>query len=282
MASIPVVLIVMSFTAKTVVKFMSTDWDTAKNKAFAEGKLYFVDFDASYCATCRNMDEGTYMSQQLASYIDKNVVALRVDVQDFDGVMWSQQYEIEALPTMLIFDEKGKLVKRIVGYQSADQLIKEFKAVKTTNKTATIAKTTPIPVTSDEPLSRPDQIIKTNTSTKTSSRKGGNSFMDEGTNNVIVARGKGLYDVIIKKQSSKGYAIQVGVYTSYQTIMQQASLFKRKYTRKTLIHIDTHNGSTVYKLLLGTFDSKREASAFRKDLRKDGADGLLKDLRYLG
>ncbi len=102
----------------------------AKEQAASESKLYFVDFDASYCATCRNMDQSTYMDPILAQYMDDNVVALRLDVQDFDGVMWSQQYDVEALPTMLVFNNKGKLVKRLVGYQSAADLLKEFKSAQ--------------------------------------------------------------------------------------------------------------------------------------------------------
>ena len=123
-ALIPVLLLIMAFKpTTTIVSFEEADWDKSKTRAAAEGKLYFVDFDASYCATCRNMDESTYMSQQLADYMQNNVVALRVNVQDFDGVMWSQQYEVEALPTMLIFDAQGKLVKRLVGYKSASDLM---------------------------------------------------------------------------------------------------------------------------------------------------------------
>ena len=144
LALVPITLMIMAFKGKTTVQFMATDWDTAKNKAFSEGKLYFVDFDASYCATCRNMDQSTYMSSQLANYMEKNVVALRVDVQDFDGVMWSQQYEVEALPTMLVFNEEGKLVKKIVGYQSASDLMDVF----STSKTATNLNSTAQPILS--------------------------------------------------------------------------------------------------------------------------------------
>jgi thioredoxin-related protein len=122
-------LTVMAFVGPTKVKFLSADWSAAQQKAKAEKKLYFVDFDASYCASCRNMDASTYQDPALASFMENNVVALRLDVQDFEGAMWSQNYEVEALPTMLIFNQDGKLVKRIVGYKSAKDLMAAFSEV---------------------------------------------------------------------------------------------------------------------------------------------------------
>ena len=293
LALVPITLMIMAFKGKTTVQFMSTDWDTAKNKAFSEGKLYFVDFDASYCATCRNMDQSTYMSSQLANYMEKNVVALRVDVQDFDGVMWSQQYEVEALPTMLVFNEEGKLVKKIVGYQSANDLMDVFSSSKTTTPLNSAAQ----PISSDTPMPSPDVVVKTNTTANVNTTptvktkdldpvfapaNNSTSFMEDA----VVApqpRGKGLYEISVTKQASADYGVQVGVFSDYKLIMEQAALFKKKYSKqKTIVHIDTHNGSTVYKLILGTFKDKRIASNFRNMLRKDKVDGLIKDLSYLG
>lgn len=287
----------MAFKGKTAVQFMSTDWDTAKNKAFAEGKLYFVDFDASYCATCRNMDQSTYMSSQLANYMDKNVVALRVDVQDFDGVMWSQQYEVEALPTMLIFNEEGKLVKKIVGYKSANDLMSEFEGSRSKLVAVTTTANPPKPIPADEPMVRPDVVVATNTTSNVNKsptvktkienpifapNNNSTSFMEDAT----VApqpKGMGLYEIEVSKKSSTGYGVQVGVYSDYKAMLEQATIFKKDYSnQKTIVHIDTHNGSTVYKLILGTFDSKRIASNFRNMLRKNNRNGLIKDLRYLG
>lgn len=280
LALIPFFVLISAFKpTSTMVKFEASSWENSKSRAISEGKLYFVDFDASYCATCRNMDESTYMDERLANYISKNVVALRVDVQDFDGVMWSQQYEIEALPTMLVFNEQGQLVKRLVGYKSASDLIEEFSQIKTiapvpapAPKVNTAPEPTPVPA--DQPMA------KTNSTNNP-------TISGEQPNNTIAApeapskTGLGLYEIAVRKQESTGYGVQVGVFSSYETVFAQASKFKRKYTKKTLIHIDEHNGSVVYKLLIGTFKSRRDAAYFRNDLRRENVDGLIKDLSIL-
>lgn len=283
LAIIPFFVLIAAFKpASTIVQFASANWESSKSRAMAEGKLYFVDFDASYCATCRNMDESTYMSERLSSYINKNVVAVRVDVQDFDGVMWSQQYEVEALPTMLIFNERGELVKRLVGYKSADDLIEEFSQLRAltpapvpvpvVNKTPT-----PAPIAADKPMSKTNS--SSNPSIVTTAPK---STTD---NNVVAEKpsstGFGLYEIAVRKQESKGYGVQVGVFSTYETVLAQASVLTRKYSKKTLVHIDEYNGSVVYKLVLGAFSSKREAAYFRNDLRRDNVDGLIKDLSLM-
>jgi len=267
---------IFAFTnSATTVQFAKSDWEGLKTKAISEKKLYFVDFDASYCATCRNMDESTYMDKNLADFMAKNVVALRVDVQDFDGVMWSQQYEVDALPTMLIFDQEGKLVKRLVGYKSAEQLMGEFKTAQLSSQAKPVV--TPQPIAPDEPMKRPEQIQRT----KTNSFKNG-GFKSADMAETPQASGLGLYEVKVNKQASKGFGVQIAVFSSYKKVLDQADKFNRKYSKKTLIHIDTHNGSTVYKLLLGVFESRSDASFFRNDLRKDNTDGLIKDLSIMG
>lgn len=275
LALIPFLVLISAFKpTSTIVKFEANSWESSKSRAITEGKLYFVDFDASYCATCRNMDESTYMDERLANYISKNVVALRVDVQDFDGVMWSQQYEVEALPTMLVFNEQGQLVKRLVGYKSASDLIEEFSQLKTIAPTpAPKVNTAPAP----QPIAADQPMGKTNSSNNPTISN--EQPADLTTADVEKSQtGLGLYEIAVRKQESNGYGVQIGVFSSYETVFAQASKFKRKFSKKTLIHVDEHNGSVVYKLLLGTFKSKRDAAYFRNDLRRENIDGLIKDL----
>ncbi|WCL80133.1 thioredoxin family protein [Saprospira sp. CCB-QB6] len=259
------------------VSFSEMEWAAAKQQAQTEGKLYFVDFDASYCAACRNMDISTYQDSRLASYMGQNVVGLRLDVQDFDGVMWSQKYEIEALPTLLIFDEEGKLVKRLVGYQSSANLLKAFEEVrspKASPSAPTTRKQSPQPL-SEEPSLPSVNSSKTNTAPQLS---GSLSIFEQG----IQPTGKGLFEVSLKRQKSEGFALQMGVYkeVNYWTLEAEA-LQKQLPGHKILMHIDELRGKTVYQLLLGDFESQAAAERFQKVLQqKNMRTGLIKDLRY--
>lgn len=289
---LPVIGLIMAYKPTTKVSFSKTDWDSAKTKAISEKKIYFVDFDANYCATCRNMDETTYQSERLAEYIEGNVVANRVNVQDFDGVMWSQRYDIEALPTMLFFDEEGRLVKRVVGYKSAQQLLDIFKSIKTQNAA-------PNPVLQDEsPMAnadntpnsdvKPDVLIpqkekepENKVVNKSPSELDNASDILGSTKAGGTSKGKGLFEIDVNKQKSDGYGIQVGVYSTYENLLNGVTNLRKKFDKKTLIHVDEIGGKLVYKLLLGTFNSRRDASSFRSLLRSKGIDGMVRDLRLL-
>lgn len=260
--------------ATTAVQFEAASWEQSKAKAKTQGKLYFVDFDASYCAACRTMEESTYMDERLANYISNNVVAQRVDVQDFDGVMWSQQYEVEALPTMLVFNEQGELVRRLVGYQSADDLLMTFESLRANPRPAVAVVAPaydPQPIAPDQPMLKPGQ-----TRPAVAVVAPAPPAMEEEKE-----QGMGLYEIAVRKQDSKGFGVQIGVYSSYERVLEQASALKRKYNQKTMVHVAKYKGDVVYKLLIGAFTNKREAAYFRNDLRRDNIDGLLKDLSLM-
>lgn len=300
-ALLPISIAMMAFFAPTVtrVKFAASDWDAAEAKAKAEKKLYFVDFDASYCASCRNMDESTYQDPALASYIEQNVVALRLDVQDFDGIMWSQKYEVEALPTMLIFDEQGKLVKRMVGYKSAKDLMSAFQEAsnnKTANNSNTANNTAKTsgnaaahnaglnpsvqPATEDDrPALKPVTSKTTTNNTGTKAPVVNSDILKEKSS---IPAGKGLYEFTIRRAQSSGFSIQLGVFSSYEVLMEQADRASQKFSnQKTMVHVDAVGGQQVFKLLIGSFKDKREANSFRESLRKAGFDGILKDLSVM-
>jgi len=263
-------LTVMAFIGPTRVKFLSSDWSAAQQKAKSEKKLYFVDFDASYCASCRNMDESTYQDPGLANFMENNVVALRLDVQDFEGALWSQNYEVEALPTMLIFNQDGKLVKKLVGYKSAKDLMAAFNEVlpKKEAKNEGIIRpadqnsNSPKPVADDEkPVLRP---------------------VTSNTNSAKSPTATGLYELNIKRFTSNGFSIQIGVYNSYEIMLEQAEKLTDKFPgQKLLMHVDELSGQRVFKLLIGNFYDKIQASDFKETLRKSGFDGILKDLSVL-
>jgi len=299
---LPVAAALMAFfgPAATRVKFESPDWEAAQAKAKAEKKLYFVDFDASYCASCRNMDESTYQDQGLAAYIEKNVVALRLDVQDFDGIMWSQKYEVEALPTMLVFNEDGKLIKKLIGYKSAKDLMAAFQEASgaaPANTTNTSVKSpssgnahTSVKPNNLEPIIEDDKpVLKPVTSTRPKTSSGttpnahasplvpANDFVKEK-----ISTGKGLYEFTIRRAQSTGFAIQLGVFSTHEVLMEQAERFAIQFeNQKTMVHVDEIAGQQVFKLLVGNFRDKRAANTFRESLRKSGFDGIVKDLTVM-
>ncbi len=100
---------VFAFGAKT--DFM-VNLATAKHKAGVEGKLYMVHFTATWCTPCKWMNSYTFTDERVAEYLSDNYVPVKINVDDFDGILIKQKNNVQFLPTLLIFNSKGEEVGR--------------------------------------------------------------------------------------------------------------------------------------------------------------------------
>lgn len=106
----------------------SLQWGTDLNQAMQEAKAtnkgIYVDFYADWCAYCREMDEVTYADPQVKEKLTQNYVLVKVDVDKDSDI--SSKYQAYSLPTMIILDSNGNQIKRIIGYQTPDQLLSQI------------------------------------------------------------------------------------------------------------------------------------------------------------
>lgn len=106
----------------------SLQWGTDLNQAMQEAKntdkKIFVDFYAGWCSYCQEMDEVTYTDPQVKEKLTQNYVLLKVDVDENPEL--SSQYQAYSLPTMIILDSNGNEIKRIIGYQTPEELLNQI------------------------------------------------------------------------------------------------------------------------------------------------------------
>ena len=106
----------------------SLQWGTDLNQAMQDAKntdkKIFVDFYADWCSYCQEMDEVTYQDPQVKEKLTENYVLLKVNVDENPEL--SQKYQAYGLPTMIILDSNGNEIKRIIGYQSPEQLLSQI------------------------------------------------------------------------------------------------------------------------------------------------------------
>lgn len=101
-------------------------WRTGLDAALAEsaqtGKPVLVDFTASWCPPCRVMKHEVWPDAAVASAANNGYVPLLVDVDDRQNAGVAQRYGVRGIPTVLVLDARGKVL-RSGSFMSKDDML---------------------------------------------------------------------------------------------------------------------------------------------------------------
>lgn len=273
-------------TDKTKVNFFKGDLYAIKEKAKSEGKLFVYDFVADWCTPCKLMDETTYTDPTLSQYISENYVVAKVNIDDFDGFALKEKYKVTSLPTILVFNQEGKVVGRYEESLSATKMMDVLKKYNTpTNRPNRIAtkpsaaspafKRSPLselgktPVAANKPATTEANAINKakETTTKPASTP---------SKKVIYSIGQGLYKMDISRSPSVGFSIQMISLGQYDNVVKTYEDLKTQHAKQPiLLYIENIGGKTNYKIMVGEFKTKEAAEAYKKS---KAPEGYIKDL----
>ncbi len=90
------------------------------------GKPVLVDAYADWCAECKELDEDTWPDPQVAAWIQANAVAVRIDT-DKTRKDLAPKLGILSYPTVILLDGDGRELRRILGFQKPDEMLKFLK-----------------------------------------------------------------------------------------------------------------------------------------------------------
>lgn len=111
-------------TRRPIVRSISwmSDIQRAAELAGQESRPILLQVSASWCPHCQRMQRETYTDPDLMNLISEQFVAIAVDAdQQRDFV---EQMNIQSLPTTLIVAPDLRVLNRLQGFQSADQLLR--------------------------------------------------------------------------------------------------------------------------------------------------------------
>jgi len=100
---------------KTIIELTDADFAKVTSKG-----IILVDFWAIWCGPCRMQGK---ILKELAPEIEGKAQIGKVNIDVHKNA--SQKYFVRSIPTMLLFKD-GKIVKRYVGVQSKDVLLRDI------------------------------------------------------------------------------------------------------------------------------------------------------------
>ncbi len=112
------------------IKFTEARWANILKQAKAQKKTIFLDAYASWCGPCKLLQKNTFTQKAVGDLFNKKFINVKMDMEKGEGPALAQVYPLEGYPTMLFIDGNGRVVKSVVGYIPADDLLNIGKSVK--------------------------------------------------------------------------------------------------------------------------------------------------------
>jgi thioredoxin 1 len=225
----------LTFTQLTLANTLMTiergGFEKAKLKAKEEGKMLFLDFYASWCTPCKWMDETTFKDLEIKNLLEQKYIAVKVNIDDFEGFELKSKFDIRFLPTILIFNHEGKMIERVeetLGTQKLRTMLKNH-------------------ADSNAPYVK----HKVNSSPRES---GQNTYAAPTTSEEIMDESKTLY------------RMQMGVFSTIEGAGTKSDELKQQFYDKITIIQQEKDGKIFFKVLLGEFNTLNEAKSFKQIL----------------
>ena len=236
-----VILLLFAFSASSFAsslpRYKKGDLISAKSIAKSENKFVLVKFYADWCLPCKWMDETTFSDPSVNDKLERNFVSLKVNIDDFDGFELRQDLKVSVLPTILVYDPNGKMVKRLEE-----------------------------PLTTTKMMKFLDNVVMNNGGTITRQ-------INQSPSKLNKADSKKSVEATYKRKSFK---LQLGVFNGFENTMNFLDSVKEKIDEQAMVLHDYKDGKTMYKVLIGRYKTHEEAYAAQQKLKLDrGMDSVI-------
>jgi thiol-disulfide isomerase/thioredoxin len=101
--------------------FIQGDFKKALSLAQKNHQIVLMDFSARWCPGCVRYEKEIFPTEEFKS-LTKNVVKLKVDVDQFDNFAVAEKYNIKGIPTLVVVNSDENEIDRLVDFQFMSKL----------------------------------------------------------------------------------------------------------------------------------------------------------------
>lgn len=81
----------------------------ALKQAQIENKPIIAELSATWCGACRTMDRTVFSDPQVKQFLTTEAVYVRIDEQDAEAEHFTQTYNAQGYPTIVLLNAQGEL-----------------------------------------------------------------------------------------------------------------------------------------------------------------------------
>ena len=222
------------------IPFGFTNIEEAEKHAKVVDKPIFVNFFATWCSPCKWMEETTFKDSEVQKTLNDRYVTVNINIDDTEGLRLKAKYEIKYLPTMIIINKDSRVMARIEESVGPGRLLD---LLQHTSSSLTEKKL-------DANLS-PKHLMA-------QMRK------DHMLTNKITSS-----DNLPQVDTAQSlYRIQLGVFSSYEGAINLIRDLNTKFREPIIIIQADHEEKTLYKVMLGEYNTTKDASEFKQVLKE--------------
>ena len=279
-------------TFKDIIDFRLIDYSHALEKAANERKLIFVNYNKDEIAPCELMRNTTFKNREVVQLLNGTFINVDANIDTEVGKSWKNKFNIECLPTYMVFDYEGRLQGMTQGSLTTPQFLdwlNAISAVKTYSKR--IEQESDLKFISLEDETASSSLVAENSKQEIQiisldSEGGYDTSFDPSETSAVETPFERVpipSKLSNKKEYINGvntlYAIQLGAFKKYSNAQallstSQTSIPGNYY----IVEEKANNDTTLFKVLKGSYTLQEEAENELVHILNQGIDCFLRKL----
>lgn len=211
------------------------EFSEVREEARRSGKHYVTYFYASWCKPCQWMDANVFNDQEVISYLSENILSAKVDIDGFEGNGLKNLFNVDVMPTFLIFNSEGRIVKRVETTLDKDGFLSMIRSVLEPKR-----------IVVHQP-SRPEIVSSTTHYQKS----------------------------VVTENSIEKYRLQAGIFKQKENMTNYAGKLSRMTSDIVDVREIEKNGERMYRIVIGGYSTVEDALSAQRDFKSKKVDTIL-------